>query len=114
MKKLNKNMKKNRNTIESFGCVCGCGCPCSYCAATWLSQHNADASRVVISNDIFYLLWFMLCCMFLSFDLMIILWFWYFLNKGSVLYACFQSPHKCDHHQTLRPVSTALPLLSLS
>ena len=49
MKKLNKNMKKNRNTIESFGCVCGC--PCSYCAATWLSQHNADASRVVISND---------------------------------------------------------------
>ena len=51
MKKLNKNMKKNRNTIESFGCVCGCGCPCSYCAATWLSQHNADASRVVISND---------------------------------------------------------------
>ena len=47
----NKNMKKNRNTIESFGCVCGCGCPCSYCAATWLSQHNADASRVVISND---------------------------------------------------------------
>ena len=43
MKKLNKNMKKNRNTIESFGCVCGCGCPCSYCAATWLSQHNADA-----------------------------------------------------------------------
>ena len=22
MKKLNKNMKKNRNTIESFGCVC--------------------------------------------------------------------------------------------
>ena len=50
MKKLNKNMKKNRNTIESFGCVCGCGCPCSYCAATWLSQHNADASRVVISN----------------------------------------------------------------
>ena len=51
MKKLNKNMKKNRNTFESFGCVCGCGCPCSYCAATWLSQHNADASRVVISND---------------------------------------------------------------
>ena len=51
MKKLNKNMKKNRNTIESFGCVCGCGCPCSYCAATWLSQYNADASRVVISND---------------------------------------------------------------
>ena len=51
MKKLNKNMKKNRNTIESVGCVCGCGCPCSYCAATWLSQHNADASRVVISND---------------------------------------------------------------
>ena len=51
MKKLNKNMKKNRNTIESFGCVCGCGCPCSYCAATWLSPHNADASRVVISND---------------------------------------------------------------
>ena len=51
MKKLNKNMKKNRNTIESFGCVCGCGCPCSYCAATRLSQHNADASRVVISND---------------------------------------------------------------
>ena len=51
MKKLNKNMKKNGNTIESFGCVCGCGCPCSYCAATWLSQHNADASRVVISND---------------------------------------------------------------
>ena len=51
MKKLNKNMKKNRNMIESFGCVCGCGCPCSYCAATWLSQHNADASRVVISND---------------------------------------------------------------
>ena len=51
MKKLNKNMKKNRNTIESFGCVCGCGCPCSYCAATWLSQHNVDASRVVISND---------------------------------------------------------------
>ena len=51
MKKLNKNMKKNRRTIESFGCVCGCGCPCSYCAATWLSQHNADASRVVISND---------------------------------------------------------------
>ena len=51
MKKLYKNMKKNRNTIESFGCVCGCGCPCSYCAATWLSQHNADASRVVISND---------------------------------------------------------------
>lgn len=51
VKKLNKNMKKNRNTIESFGCVCGCGCPCSYCAATWLSQHNADASRVVISND---------------------------------------------------------------
>ena len=51
MKKLNKNMKKNRNTIESFGCVCGCGCPCSYCAATWLSQHNADASRVVISTD---------------------------------------------------------------
>ena len=50
-KKLNKNMKKNRNTIESFGCGCGCGCPCSYCAATWLSQHNADASRVVISND---------------------------------------------------------------
>ena len=51
MKKLNKNMKKNRNTSETFGCVCGCGCPCSYCAATWLSQHNADASRVVISND---------------------------------------------------------------
>lgn len=51
MKKLNKNMKKNRNTIESFGCSCRCGCPCSYCAATWVSQYNADVSRAVISND---------------------------------------------------------------
>ena len=51
MKKLNKSMKKNRNTIESFGCICGCGCPCSYCAATWVSQHNADVSRVVVNVD---------------------------------------------------------------
>ncbi len=51
MKKLNKNMKKNRNTIESFACGCPCSCPCSYCAATWVSQHNADVSRVVVSVD---------------------------------------------------------------
>lgn len=49
MKKLNKNMKKNRNTIESFGCSCGCACPCSYCASTWISQNNADVARVVVS-----------------------------------------------------------------
>lgn len=49
MKKLNKNMKKNRNTIESFACSCGCACPCSYCASTWISQNNADIARVVVS-----------------------------------------------------------------
>ena len=51
MKKLNKNMKKNRNTVESFACSCRCNCPCTYCAATWISQLNADVSRVSARND---------------------------------------------------------------
>ena len=51
MKKLNKNMKKNRNTIESFSCDCDCDCPCAYCASTWISQHNADISRVSVHTD---------------------------------------------------------------
>jgi len=51
MKKLNKNMKKNRNTIESFACSCLCYCPCSYCAATWIAQNNADIARASVETN---------------------------------------------------------------
>jgi len=45
MKRLKKNFKQNRNTIQMYSCTCPCNCACNFCAATWQSQSDADGVR---------------------------------------------------------------------
>lgn len=52
MKKLEKQFRKRRNTIETYG-ACDCAkscCPCSFCAATWSAQYNSDLNRNLNTN----------------------------------------------------------------
>lgn len=51
LKKLEKNLKKHRYTVESFECKCGCPCPCNYCASSYISQYNADHNRIDNAAD---------------------------------------------------------------
>lgn len=45
MKRLKKNFKQNRNTIQMYSCTCPCTCACNFCAGTWQSQSDADGVR---------------------------------------------------------------------